>query len=377
MTSAAQLDSLRCRQHRLPGKRTCRSRRGFSSVASILIFMIGIATLLLVVNWTYLNLASRKTQDLAETLAWSAVFQLLDDERLQDAPEFEQADDMDDTTDAIATPATAEVPGLLAKNNAAAGPTMQVRYDEMDPEASDLKLTFGHVNNANSQVTGGNFTTSPTAGDPYNTLVVEIFRDPGGANPVQLLIRGMGSPEAAKISGAAYATLDSRVLSFRPTAAVHAPVAPLAIESAAWFSSRPTMMSDTFLANGRYEFDFAIRTTDGSGTATAALISMDTTEAFDPANIPLQVEDGISDNDVNPVTGVFGPATATASAGHRCRCRHPRQLPGHCNSFRQRGPQPISAAGLSAIQLVHRSWRRLCHDQPYRLYRCSGAGQPN
>jgi hypothetical protein len=285
-----------CR-HPTPRFRRRTRRRGFSSVASLLITVIGIATLMLVVNWTYLNLARTRTQQLAETLAFSAVPRLLDDEVLEDALPYSQPDDIADTTSAIFAPTT----GLLDQNNAASGPTLQV-------EPADVTLTFGRVNDANSPVVGANFSATPVPGEPYNTLRVEIYRPASGANPVQLFIRGMGSPNAATISGASYATLDSRVLAFRPTATIAAPVAPLALDSAAWFSDRPTAAVDSN-GNARLELRARLRTNSGFGDFNAALISMDSTAAMVAADIPDQVEDGIFPGDVDG-SGMFGPATA-------------------------------------------------------------------
>ncbi|MDX1943884.1 MAG: hypothetical protein SFU86_00640 [Pirellulaceae bacterium] len=276
-------------------------RRGFSSVAAILLTVIGIVTLLLVVNWTYLNLASRRMQDLAETLAWSAVYELLDDEKLQDAPVFDQVDDISDTEAAIETPTS----GLLAQNNAASGPTLQVTD-------SDLMLTFGRIENANSPIGIGDFLLPPFGTDPYNTLRVEIFRDPGGMNPVELLIRGFGAPNAAKISGAAYVTLDSRVTAFRPTLTTNAPLAPLAIDEAAWFSSRTAGGIDTN-GNGRFELRARLRTTAGTGDFNSVLISLDSAAGLNSSLIPTQVTAGATPADVGG-TGLFGPATA-ASGG--------------------------------------------------------------
>jgi hypothetical protein len=304
MTTAAQTEPLARRQApRLAGRRKVRAgrggrRAGFSSVASLMITIIGIATLLLVVNWTYLNFASRRTQDLAETLAWSAVSSLLDDERLEDAPAYDQTDEIDELdgpgTGAILTPTT----GLLDQNNDAAGPTMQVQM-------TDLALAFGRIEDANSPVSGGNSFATPAAGDPYNTLRVEIYRDPGGANPVQLLIRGMGSPDAAKISGAAYATLDSRVIGFRP-GSVTSPVAPLAVEASAWFTARPAGMVDSN-ANDRYELDVVLKSTSGGGAANSALVNVMEGAAYDSTILADQIENGIEDGDV--LAGMLGPAT--------------------------------------------------------------------
>jgi hypothetical protein len=297
MTTEKQPETLR----RQP---TCRSsrpapqarRRGFSSVAAILIIIIGIATLMLVVNWTYLNLASRRTQSLAETLAWSAVSQLLDDEKLQDVVTFDQSDDMTDTENAIITPGT----GLLDENNAASGPTLRV-------ELTDLSLTFGRVENTSSPAVGANFGTplDPTL-DPYNTLLVEILRDPAGVNPVELLIRGLGSPDAAKISGASCATLDSRVIGFQP-GSVFAPVAPLAVEAGVWFNDRPFGGLDSN-TNLRPELDVLLEPVGMGETASGALVNLMEGAAYDSSILAGQIENGVFDADVSG--GLLGPATA-------------------------------------------------------------------
>jgi len=97
---------------------------------------------------------------------------------------------MIDTAAAINTAGT----GLLAENNAAAGPTMQVK-------ATDLLLTYGRVNNANSSAPVRTHCDSPPLATPKHAAR-GISAMPAGLNPVELMIRGFGGPNAAKISGA-------------------------------------------------------------------------------------------------------------------------------------------------------------------------------
>src|SRR5436190_14180453 len=63
-------------------------RRGYSSVASLMYVLIGVLMLMLVVNWTYLVLASRHTSRLSDVLAFSAVTELLDREWLRNHANF-------------------------------------------------------------------------------------------------------------------------------------------------------------------------------------------------------------------------------------------------------------------------------------------------
>lgn len=277
------------------------ARRGVSTVLSILIIAIGIATLMLVVNWTYLNLARMRTQQLAESLALSAARELLDEGRLADQP-LDQADDVADANDLITQP----MDGLLARSNAALGPTLQVNA------ASDLSIVGGRVIDASQPIESSNFTTTPAPGEPLNTLRVEIHRPASGANPVQLFIRGMGSPEAATIGGSGYATLDSRLLGFRPPAFAAGlrgcPLAPLALASQAWTADRIATAVDSN-GNGRFELRARLRTAGGNGDHNAALISLDTGAPLNAGQMPMQIEEGVFADDVD-TTGVFGPATA-------------------------------------------------------------------
>lgn len=277
-------------------------RRGFTSVATLMMIVIGIVTLMLVVNWTYLVLVSRHTLRLSDTLALSAVRELLDEGRLQDVPVYMQADDIDDAVNLI----TADNTGLLAQNTAAMGVRLR-------PTASDLTIKAGRIDDASQPVGGANAFVDPVGSQPYNSLRVEILRSPTGLNPVQLLMRGFGAPEAAKISSSSLATLDSRVIGFRPSVSTPAPVAPLAIDQNAWFSTRVSLGSDTHNpplrpANGRLEWDFLLRTPGGDGAANAALVGLQEGGSLNLAAIPAQIADGIYPSDVH-ASGLLGPAT--------------------------------------------------------------------
>lgn len=285
-------------------RRGRRLRRGYVSLVAIFLILIGIVTLMLVANWTYLVLVSRATLRTSDNLSLTAVYQLLDEQVLSDSQNFPvtQANDITAANNEILTPVT----GFLARNNASSGPTLR-------PTAAQLTITPARVDNANAPIViPANFTT-PGPGEPYNTLRVEIYRDPNGLNPVELLIRGFGSPNTAKITSASYATLDSRVVGFRPRAAVPAPVAPLALNSNDWFNTRAAGMNDTQLIDGRFELDFTLLSTTSMGTANSALISLNNLAAFNAAVVAAQVTTGIGPADVNGVTGTVGPLSAAQS----------------------------------------------------------------
>ncbi len=283
--------------------RSARSRRkGYVSVFSILLIVIAVATLVLVVDWTFLVFSSRRTLQLTDTLALTAVSELLDDGRLLDEP-LDQSDDVIAASTVITTPAT----GFLARNNEVLPSQLQV----LDP-LNELTIDAAHVDDTSEPVTGLNFNTSPVGTERYNSLRVEIFRDPNGSHPVQLLMRGFGAPDAAKISGSAIATIDSRVVGYRPQANAAAPVAPLALSRGDWESTRasqPLNPSTDMNNNGRKEFDFVLKYSDGSDTANMAVLNVDSSMFADAPITVLQaqIEDGLIPADVDPVTGRVGP----------------------------------------------------------------------
>jgi hypothetical protein len=279
-------------------RRSARARRGgFTSVGTLMLIIIGIVTLMLTVNWAYLVLVNRHTFRLTDNLALSAVRELLDEGRLEDAPGYVQADDVAAAQNLITQPTS----GLLSQTNAAAGKSLR-------PTTADVQITAGRIDDASQPIAGGNAFVSPAGADPFNTLRVEVLRSPTGLNPVQLMIRGFGSPNAARIHSASYATLDSRAVGFRPTASASSPVAPIALDQSAWFSTRANGGDDQGLLNGRYELDFTLRSTSGGGLANCALVGLNESGSLNAAIVPAQIVSGVVPADVQ-ASGFLGPAT--------------------------------------------------------------------
>jgi hypothetical protein len=282
--------------------RVGRRRAGYTSLFFIMAMVIGITLAMLVVNWAYLVMVSRRTQQMTDTLARSAVEQLLDEGLLEDDPIVSSTVNQSD--DVVA--AEAEVADLRIKNNQVAAGAFRLAPD-------DVHVYVGYVADLNLPATGGNFDTSPPAGSTpagvlLNTLVVESLRKPGG-NPVEILWRGFGTPETInKLSTASYATLDNRVVGFRPTATVNAPLVPLAIESAAWNASRkPGGTVDDFTpsppggpllaANGIVELDVLLENPLAPmpvGTANSALVDFDGSSPLNFAAMPGQITGGVA-----------------------------------------------------------------------------------
>lgn len=281
-------------------------RRGYVSILALMLIVIGVVTLMLVVNWTFLVLASRRTLQLTDTLALSAVAELLDDDKLlrpslQPAPGVTQDDDVLDAEEIITLPTT----GFLARNNAGLS-------ERFRPQVSELTIAAGYVDDASQSVTGGNaLETSPGAGEKYNSLRVEVLRDPNGLTPVYLLMRGFGSPDTAKITGSSIATLDSRVVGYRPRTNAPSPVAPLAILDLDWTAREiePGLDSN---GNHRLEIDVVLKSTSGGGPSNGVLFNPDSTAGgVSAADIPGQVTSGLLPVDVDP-SGIFGPLAPTA-----------------------------------------------------------------
>jgi hypothetical protein len=248
---------------RSPSRTACCSgrrralRRGYSSIASLMYVVIGILMLMLVVNWTYLVLASRHTSRLADVLATSAATELLDDAWLRNHGKFGSATQSDDIS-AAKDVVTNEGTGFLRRNNDMAG--IALRANSANP--GEVTIIAARVPDAAQFASGANFIPAPSGTEPYNTLRVEIFRNPASPNPVLFMMRGFGSPHAAKITGAATVTLDNRVIGFRPYSVFTAPVVPIAIDQWDWFTTRqslPLGSSSDSNGNGIRELDFEIK----------------------------------------------------------------------------------------------------------------------
>src|SRR5262245_10816411 len=101
-----------------------RLRGGYSSVASLMYVVIGILMLMLVVNWTYLVLASRHTSRLADVLSFTAVTDLLDVEWLRNHASFGSTSQTNPSHNDLAEAAASitDIPnGFLKRNNDVAG----------------------------------------------------------------------------------------------------------------------------------------------------------------------------------------------------------------------------------------------------------------
>ncbi|MGI8982471.1 MAG: hypothetical protein ACR2FY_24835 [Pirellulaceae bacterium] len=263
--------------------------------------LIGILMLMLVVNWTYLVLASRHTSRLSDVLAYSAVTELLDHAWLMNHANFgsaTQADDITAANDAVTNAGT----GFLKRNNDVAG--MALRASSTNP--GEVTIVAARVPVPSQVASGANFNPAPAATEPYNTLRVEIFRNPAGPNPVLFMMRGFGSPSAAKITGAATVTLDARLVGFRPSGVFRAPVAPLALDQTQFFTVRQAGALDSN-GNGIKELDFYLNPTGGGETLNAALVSLHTGLALDNGGLTIenQIRNGESSTDF--AGGFLGP----------------------------------------------------------------------
>jgi hypothetical protein len=272
-------------------------------VMFIMVMMITIASLVVVMNWLFVLLASQRTTQLADTLALSAVAGILDDGLLEDDPVVDTATNQPDDEAEVTT----LVGDLRILNNAATATRLQL-------DGADITIVFGHVTDVTMPITGANFDTAPLAGTLFNAVRIDVLRDPAGANPLELMIRSLGAPDAVKVTSAAYGLMDSRVVGYRPTANVASPVVPIAIESDAWFIDRPAGASDAVDPNGRFELTVTLLSNGGVGTANGALISIDETAPFDISLIAGQIMNGITQADLDVGTDVFGPVAMMTAA---------------------------------------------------------------
>jgi hypothetical protein len=256
-------------------------------VMFIMLMMITIVAMVVVMNWLFVLLASQRTTQLADTLALSSVAAILDEGLLNDLP-ADQIDDISEVEDLVFD--------LRELNNVATSARLRL-------QDADITIIFGHVADASSPITGANFDTAPPVGTLLNAVRIDVLRDPAGSNPLELMIRSLGAPNAVKVTSAAFGVLDSRVIGYRPTATVASPVIPIAIQSAAWFIDRP--------ANAVNELTVTLLSNGGVGTANGALIAMDTSALFNISPIDGQIQNGITSADL--AAEVFGFETTRAT----------------------------------------------------------------
>jgi hypothetical protein len=257
----------------------------------MLFFMpVAVGGLALVLNWLYLVLAHGNMQERSDVLAIAGVSQLLDENILRDLPP-NQADDI------LAAEAT--VLDYLNRNNAVGPVAFQVN-------PADVTVAPGFVADVTQPVAGANFDPAPI-GNPYNSLRINIERSGSTANPVAMFIRGMGSPDSADITAYGCATLDNRLVGFRPSSTTASPVVPLAIEASAWNVERVVGNMDGN-GNGRKELNVRLAHSSGSGpAANSVLIGFN--GAVGIVSVWNQIFYGITPSDVPG--GQLGPATST------------------------------------------------------------------
>lgn len=268
-------------------------------------FLLVVMGAALVLNWAFLCSVHQSFQDQLDAMAWTSVGDLLDDGVLEDDFTPDQADDL------VQAEMTADV--VRQANN-------DREHKRLHIESTDLEFQAGRVENVTQPATKTNFqVVDPILpGHPrLNTLVVHGLRDPLGSNRVEQLIRGFKrqngkNNNTAEIESYAYATLDSRVVGYKPTDTMPAPLVPLAIDQSAWYSVRVAANIDTFNGNGRKELWLELKFSNTTGVANAALIGVNGV-ALVTANIPSQVTDTIYPADLAPATE-FGPLSS-AGAG--------------------------------------------------------------
>lgn len=267
-----------------------QSRRGFVTIGFVLVFISVVTGIALVLNWMFLVMVHQNMQQQIDSMALSGVADLLDENILLDLPR-NQNDDL-----------------IQAQNSAD-----QIRNDNntnahnrLHLDSADVSVSAARVVDVTQSADGANFIAGdPVVGPPQNSLYVEALRDPLGSNPVQMLIRGLGGPDAAEMKARSLATLDSRVVGFAPTATASSPVVPLAIESNAWFNARVSNADDSFNANGRLELDIVLKSNTGLNTPNGALIGLDGV-SVNFGVMPTQVTAGVFPGDLG-FTQQLGP----------------------------------------------------------------------
>lgn len=271
------------------------------TLLTMMILMVFIGLLMLVVNYTYLAYSQLRTADVTDTLARTAVSELQDTALLEPGGLPIQNDDI--------LAAENVVKYFVDQLNAAAAANQQLRYDPNgNPGDNDITVTAGWVADLSKPVTSATFLEEGhpniPAGSPLNTLRVEASRPKNGQNPVYLLIRGLFAPQTADIGSASYATLDSRLVGFQPTALVNTPVVPIALDNTSWQARAADV-------NGAGPTDFVgqMKQTGGAGVASITLVNFrDIPAPVNYSEIEDQIRFGTTPLEVNINGGdLIGP----------------------------------------------------------------------
>jgi Flp pilus assembly protein TadG len=221
----------------LSNYRRHRRRRGVGSLLFMLFLTIFILLLMLVVNYTYLAYSQLRTGEVTDTLARIAATELLDESVFDSDEQQFAANQGSPQADDVAQSQTA-VADYLAKLNLLADARQHLRYDATpdDADDSDVFVSPGRVEDASAPITSATFQPYDPSAQAIrlNTLAIEASRSATGTNPLYMLVRNTLMPQTATIGTTSYATLDSRVIGFQPTAKVNVPIIPIGILDTAW-----------------------------------------------------------------------------------------------------------------------------------------------
>ena len=269
-------------------------RQGFGTLLFMLLLVLFIALLMLVLNYAYLAYSQLRAGEVTDTLARTAVPALLDEGLLDIPPVLDQTDDIAATEVELAV--------LNTALNNAAGANQRLRFvPGNDPDQTDIFVTYGWVEDVSMPITEGGLTptfqTTPPANTPLNTLRIEASRPTTGANPLYLFVRGLISADdaAADIGTISYATLDSRLIGFQPTATVNIPVVPIGIMETAWDGRMGNAGGSS-----RVDFQGVLRPIGNvGGTSDIVLLNFDDTASVSVSDIPDQIRYGSSAGDIN------------------------------------------------------------------------------
>jgi len=143
---------------------------------------------------------------------------------------------------------------------------------------------------------------------------VECRRSAADGHPVRYLLNIGGRERTADVLGGSFATLDNRVIGFRPTATANSPVVPIAILADAWNSDRPAGPDNhpntAPGGNGIRELQLRLaRSATNATDANAVLTFFD--GSIDVSKLTGQIVAGLCAGDLPP-NGRLGPITATA-----------------------------------------------------------------
>ena len=263
-----------------------RARRGAMVVAVMFFLLIGGLMGALVLNWAELIVVQRTLAGRADAIALAATPSLLDPGLLAGLPPNPSADFLN--AESVADQYR------VANNNSGSS--------TYDVAAGDLTLTAGHLLNATLPPTPANFV----AATPYDVLRVDIDRTTADGHPVTQLITSFWNMIGTDVTATSFATVDNRLVGFRPTAAINAPVLPIAIDANAWATERTTDGN----GNGILEMEVRLAcTVSGVATANGVVIGYDGPVVH--AGVINQINDGLGQSDLPGPNHELGQITST------------------------------------------------------------------